>query len=65
MCSEKFRGGKKMFSGKTASDGMLTIKDFKIPYVAKGTLPLRGVGFRRGSQQHLLVQPPMTWALIP
>jgi hypothetical protein len=28
---------RKMFSGKTASNGMLTIKDFKIPYVAKGT----------------------------
>jgi hypothetical protein len=34
----KISRGKKMFSGKTASDGMLTIKDFKIPYVAKGTL---------------------------
>jgi hypothetical protein len=34
----KIAPGKKMFSGKTASNGMLTIKDFKIPYVAKGTL---------------------------
>lgn len=33
----KIGHGKKMFSGRTASDGMLTIKDFKIPYVAKGT----------------------------
>lgn len=28
---------RKMFSGRTASDGLLTIRDFKIPYVAKGT----------------------------
>ena len=28
---------RKIFSGKTASDGRLTVKDFKIPYVAKGT----------------------------
>jgi hypothetical protein len=34
----KIAPGRKMFSGKTSSDGMLTIKDFKIPYVAKGTM---------------------------
>ncbi len=30
--------GKKLFFGKTGSDGVLTVSNFKIPYVAKGAL---------------------------